>query len=81
MPQSMTGRPRDIIHRSIGPIPNEKENEASKAIDRNTQELLGYSYVKSYEPKPEGKTQIKLVLGMEAGLRESKGAEPLPQNL
>lgn len=73
------GGPETLSAISIDPIPNEKENEASKAIDRNTQSFL--DTLKSYEPKPEGKTQIKLVLGMEAGLHASKGTEPLPWNL
>lgn len=47
--QSVTARTRDISSSAhfICVIPDEKKDEASKAIDRNAQELLGCSYVKS----------------------------------
>ena len=55
-----------------GPVNNKPcflkvKKKKKKAVDRYTQEFLGCSYVKSYEPKLEGATQINGALDMEAG--------------
>lgn len=47
---------------SIFTIPSKKEDEASKATGRNTQELLNCSYLKSYKQKLEVGMQLSIVL-------------------
>lgn len=65
--QSITGRPREPVSaQSTLTIPNEKEDEASTAIDRNVQELPRCSYLKSYEQKLQHGTQVIVPLEMHA---------------